>query len=148
MAEPNGDKETEIDVDSDGKKEKEGKKELKYGDIRNAFSSPHNNNIADLLVVPGDDPLGIAMRTVLKNHSEGTILATAYARDYAEMKEFEDVIGQEELLFQMALNPSIDGLSREQLVRAIIGDREFKNKRSFTDKVKDMAFGNKEEKAV
>ena len=138
--------EPEIDVNPNGQKEKSKTHELKFGDIKNAFSTPGKNSVADLLVIPGDDPLGIAMRTVLKRHSEGMIQATAYARDWAEMEEFGDKVGQNELLFKMAMMPSIDGLSREQLVRAIIGDREIKSRRGFMDKIKDAAFGSKEEK--
>lgn len=129
-----------------GKKEKSGTTQLKAGDISAAFSTPGKNNVADLLVIPGDDPLGIAMRTVLNKHSEGMIQATAYARDWAEMAEFGDAVGQKELLFKLAIMPSIDGLSREQLVKAIIGDKEFKSRRNWADKLKDAAFGKKEDK--
>ena len=140
--------EEEIGVSNDGQKEKNKTKELKAGDIKNAFSTPNKSSVADLLVIPGDDPLGIAMRTVLKRHSEGMIQATAYARDWAEMEEFGDKVGQNELLFKMAIMPSIDGLAREQLVRAIIGDKEFKSSRNFVDKLKDAAFGSKEDKGA
>lgn len=140
--------EPQIEIDNNGQKEKSGRRQLKAGDIRDAFSQPGKNNVADLLVIPGDDPLGIAMRTVLNKHSEGMIQATAYARDWAEMEEFGDKTGQRELLMKLALMPSIDGLSREQLVKAIIGDREFKSRRNWADKIKDAAFGSNEEKAA
>jgi len=146
MSDKDENEEPQIEVDPNGLKEKSGSHQLKGGDISNAFSTPGKNNVADLLVIPGDDPLGIAMRTVLKKHSEGMIQTTAYARDWAEMEEFGDKTGQRELLMKMALMPSIDGLSREQLVKAIIGDREFKSHRNWADKIKDAAFGSKEGK--
>lgn len=146
MNEGHDSEEIVAEPDPNGQKEKSGSHQLKGGDIRNAFSTPGKNNVADLLVIPGDDPLGIAMRTVLNKHSEGMIQATAYARDWAEMTEFGDTVGQKELLFKLAIMPSIDGLSREQLVKAIIGDKEFKSRRNWADKLKDAAFGKKEDK--
>jgi hypothetical protein len=140
------------DNENNGKKElidtvkqeaKNHTKELKSGDIKNAFTIPGNHNIADKLVEPGDDPLGIAMRSMLGKQTEGAILGVAFAAEWGDLEEFEYEDGKKALLFNLAARTSDNGRSRDDLVNAIIGDKQMKARTGFFDKFKP--FANKDE---
>jgi hypothetical protein len=118
-------------------------KELKSGDIKNAFTVQHPGNIADKLVEPGEDPLGIAMRSVFGKQTEGAILAVAFAEEWGDLEEFEYEDGKKGLLFNLAGRTSDGGRSRDDLVNAIIGDKQMKARAGFWDKFKP--FANKDE---
>jgi hypothetical protein len=135
--------------DGNGKKEA-GKKavELKKSSLENAFSQRGTSNVADQLVVPGDKPKDIAMRTILGKVTDGSVLAVAMSAEWDDLCEFcEDGDNElkENFLFHLAIRTSVNGEAREQLVKAIIGDNDFKKQKAGFGSVMEKAFGNKEE---
>lgn len=123
---------------------------LKSQDMKTAFFKPNSSNPTDQLVVAGDDPRDMAMRTVLgKDIDDGINMARGFAIEMAECEEFEDEDGRDALLFQFSFLPSVMGLARQQLVDSIIGDKQMRYKSrggGFFDKMKDYAFSGDGEK--
>jgi hypothetical protein len=118
--------------------EKEKVKELKTGDVKNAFFSKGDSNIANNLIVPGEDPLAMSMRSYYGKQNDGVILAVAFAAEWADLEEFEYEPGKQGLLMNMAGRRSVLGLACEQLVDAIIGDKQMKARTGFFDKFKGL----------
>lgn len=138
----NGSKEEKLEIEG----ESDIVKTLKAGDIGNAFSNVHGSNIADKLIEPGEDPLGISMRSYFGKQTEGSIYAVAFTADWCGCIEFEDEDGLKGLLMLASSKNSDRGRAREDLVNAIIGDKQMRAHSGFINGVKNW-YGNQGEKA-
>jgi hypothetical protein len=84
------------------------------------FSQSHVSSALAALSAPGKDARHLSMRANLRDWNH----VHAAARHYAKCMHFEDRESAEELLMSLALGTSIEGLSRRQIVAAVIGYHE------------------------
>lgn len=107
---------------------------------QNAYSAQEGYNSLNLLAKSGEDPLDLLMRTSLADYQ----LMVAFATLISACEEFHDTEGANEVRNMLAMMPSIAGLSRKQIVDAMIGGyggQSSGGEEDFTSKLKRMAFG-------
>jgi len=124
-----GKEETEpsIEVRGDGKGDPkeipEGiKKVLSAGMLGGLTTSKEIPSVISKLVDPGEEALKILMRTNFPNPRK----RLAACHILAQGIEFNDPIAIRELFYNLAATVSEGGKAREELVAAVIGDRDFK----------------------
>jgi hypothetical protein len=125
------------------------KRSLSRQSIENAFTQMHSPTALDYLVNPGDDIIGLMMRTSISSKpTEGARKAIAFAHHVAKATEFNDQSAIDEALYTMALMPAVDQERIKLLVKAIIGEREnVENSKDFGKWVRDKAFGGPKDKS-
>lgn len=116
---------------------------LTRSQAENAFSTPHQTQAVDYLVLPGDEVHDLAMRSDFpQKYSDGNVKVRAAMRHLAKCIHFHDEEGAMELLNVMAGDVAVGGKRIEMLVKAIIGDREFQAaSHGYQKRLQDMAFG-------
>jgi hypothetical protein len=88
----------------------------------NAFKSSETPNSLRYVVEAGDNPEDLLMRTFLPSRKTDSYrLAVAFATAMRKCREAGDTEGEKEFRDILALLPSMDGRSREQLVSSLIG---------------------------
>ena len=109
--------ETDIVV-TDEEIESKPRKTLLKTSFENAFTRVSGTNSLDLLAKAGDDPLDLLMRSKIPDWRT----LTSYAILWRKCIECEFDAGVNEIRNMLAMAPSVGGISREQVVRAIVGD--------------------------
>lgn len=113
---------------------------LSGGMLGGLTTSKEMPNAINMLVQPGEDAVKILMRVKFRNRAE----RIAAMHILAQCEEFNDKISKDELFMNLAATVSEGGEGRNQLVTAIIGDRNIKEGgRSFGNWVREKAgFGS------
>ncbi len=118
-----------------------GHKPIDIGSIGDAFSQPQGWGSVKYLVEVGKDPASLMLRTDIPDKvTEGNVRATAISIEISRDEEFGE--GGKDVTRRLALWPSAGGKRANMLLEAITGEFNKHNKFSFTDKVKNFAFGN------
>ncbi len=121
---------------------------LSGGQLAGMVGQKEMPNALNMLIQPGEDPIELAMRTIIVRDDEISVKIKAYAYRLAKCEEFHDELGKKEILYEWAMQVSRRGIGREQIVDSVTGERSHNEKMSgggIGQWIRNKAFGNKEE---
>ena len=116
--------------------------------VENSMRQADQETALGLLVKPGDSIQDILMRADIPSKtSEGTVKAMSAIHIIMQCREDGDILGEQEVWYDLSLLPSVDGKRARMLVEAVTGNMKGGEDSSgaMAARIKKYAYGNKEQ---